>query len=53
MTFSNLGLKPMFVDAVEKKGYTEPTPVQSKVIPWILKGKDILASAQTLSLIHI
>ena len=47
MTFSNLGLNPIFVDAVEKKGYTEPTPVQSKVIPWILKGKDILASAQT------
>ena len=47
MTFSNLGLNPIFVDAVEKKGYTEPTPVQSKVIPWVLKGKDILASAQT------
>ena len=47
MTFSNLGLETIFVDAVEKKGYTEPTPVQSKVIPWILKGKDILASAQT------
>ena len=47
MTFSNLGLDSIFVNAVEKKGSSNPTPVQIKVIPWILKGKDILASAQT------
>ena len=47
MTFSNLGLDSIFINAVEKKGYSNPTPVQIKVIPWILKGKDILASAQT------
>jgi len=47
MTFSDLGLDSIFINAVEKKGYSSPTPVQIKVIPWILKGKDILASAQT------
>ena len=47
MTFSNLGLDSIFNNAVEKNGYSNPTPVQIKVIPWILKGKDILASAQT------
>ena len=47
MTFSDLGLNSVFVNAVEEKGYAKPTPIQEKVIPWVLKGKDILASAQT------
>lgn len=33
--------------AVEKQGYTEPSPIQKKAIPLILEGKDVLASAQT------
>ena len=47
MKFSDLGLNSTFVKAIEKKGYSEPTPIQAKAIPEILKGKDILASAQT------
>ena len=35
------------VKAVEEKGYTKPSPIQEKAIPLILKGKDVLASAQT------
>ena len=47
MTFSDLGLSPALVKAVEEKGYTKPSPIQEKAIPHILEGKDILASAQT------
>ena len=47
MNFSDLGLNSIFVKAIEEKGYSEPTPIQAKAIPEILKGKDILASAQT------
>ena len=34
-------------DALKKKGYTVPTPIQSQSIPVILKGKDLLGCAQT------
>ncbi len=47
MKFSNLGLIPLILKAVNKKGYDKPSPVQEKVIPLILKRKDVLASAQT------
>jgi len=47
MTFESLGLSNALVKAVEKKGYTEPSPIQEKAIPLILEGKDVLASAQT------
>jgi len=47
MSFENLGLSPEILKAVELRGYTEPTPIQKEAIPAILKGKDILAGAQT------
>ena len=47
MSFNSLGLSNALLKAVNKKGYTTPTPIQEKVIPLILEGKDILASAQT------
>jgi len=47
MTFESLGLSNALVKAVEKKGYTEPSPIQEKAIPLILQGRDVLASAQT------
>jgi len=46
-TFSDLGLSPELVDAVSAKGYTSPSPIQEQAIPAILKGRDILAAAQT------
>ena len=45
--FSNLGLSSLICETLEKKGYTKPTPIQEKAIPLILKGKDVMASAQT------
>ena len=47
MTFETLGLSAELLRAVSEQGYTEPTPVQSKAIPAILEGKDVMAGAQT------
>src|SRR5690348_3501650 len=47
MSFKNLGLQEEIIRAIEEKGYTETTPIQTKAIPLIIKGHDILASAQT------
>ena len=47
MSFQSLGLNNSLLKAVEKQGYTTPSPIQKKAIPLILEGKDVLASAQT------
>jgi ATP-dependent RNA helicase RhlE len=47
MSFKNLGLSDPLLRAIDKKGYTTPSPIQQKAIPKILERKDILASAQT------
>lgn len=47
MPFTALGLMPELTRALADRGYSEPTPVQTRVIPEILAGRDILAGAQT------
>lgn len=47
MSFKNFNLDPLILKAIEKCGYTTPTPVQSAAIPSILEGKDVVVSAQT------
>jgi ATP-dependent RNA helicase RhlE len=47
MSFNTLGLIEELLKAVRQKGYETPSPIQKKVIPVILEGKDVLASAQT------
>jgi superfamily II DNA/RNA helicase len=47
MKFSDLGLGPDVLRAVEDAGYTEPTPIQEQAIPVVLMGRDILGCAQT------
>ncbi|HMN45854.1 MAG TPA: DEAD/DEAH box helicase [Povalibacter sp.] len=47
MPFASLGLMPELVRALSDRGYAQPTPVQSRVIPEILAGRDILAGSQT------
>lgn len=46
-TFTDLGLADAILKAVEKQGYTSPTPIQAQAIPGIMKGKDLLGTAQT------
>ena len=47
MTFEKLGLIPSIVNALTSLEYLKPTPVQAKVIPVALEGKDVVATAQT------
>ncbi|WP_116807498.1 DEAD/DEAH box helicase [Steroidobacter cummioxidans] len=47
MPFAALGLVPELTRALADRGYTAPTPVQARVIPEILSGRDVLAGAQT------
>lgn len=47
MTFSDLGLSEPILRAVTEQGYQNPTPIQEKAIPVVLRGDDLLASAQT------
>ena len=47
MPFTALGLGPKITKAVREAGYTEPTPIQTKAIPVVLAGKDIIGIAQT------
>lgn len=47
MLFKNFDLQKEILQAIDEKGYTEATPIQTQAIPLILKGGDILAGAQT------
>ncbi len=47
MTFNDLGLNKQLLKSIKEQGYENPTPIQEKAIPAILKHKDILAGAQT------
>jgi len=47
MSFEKLGLVPEVLTAIDALEYTKPTPVQAKVIPLVLDGKDVMATAQT------
>lgn len=46
--FKELGLSENMINALEKKGFTNPTPIQKKAIPILLEGNlDIIGQAQT------
>jgi len=48
MTFSDLGLRSQVVKAVTDMGFEQPTPIQEKAIPHLLKSKsDFVGLAQT------
>lgn len=47
MRFDELGLRAELLQAIKTKGYVDPTLVQTRAIPAILNGRDILARAQT------
>ena len=46
-TFSELPLSPYIMERLTAARFTVPTPVQAAAIPEALKGKDVLATAQT------
>ena len=47
MAFSKLQLIKELTLSLEEKGFTQPTPIQEKVIPLVLKKHDVMAMAQT------
>ncbi|MGB3366561.1 MAG: DEAD/DEAH box helicase, partial [Acidaminobacteraceae bacterium] len=47
MTFQDLELSELIINAINDKGYSELTQVQSEAIPAILSGRDILGCAHT------
>ena len=47
MNFKDLRLSNFLLQAIEKKGYSKPSPIQAKAIPKILDGRDLMAAAQT------
>lgn len=46
-SFSELPLSEELKQAIAKKGYTKPSPIQDEVIPHILRGKDVVGIANT------
>ena len=47
MNFTDLKLTPELIRTCESLGYTKPTPIQSKAIPIVLKGRDVIGCAET------
>lgn len=45
--FTDLNLAAPILKAVQAEGYTEPTPIQAKVIPEMMNGHDVVGIAQT------
>ncbi len=47
LPFADLGLEAPLLKTIAKQGYITPTPIQSKVIPLVLSGRDVMGLAQT------
>lgn len=47
MNFSDFNFDSRLAEGIDASGYEEATPVQEQVIPLVLAGKDVIASAQT------
>ncbi len=45
--FAGLGLAAPVLDALNRIGYEQPTPIQAESIPPLLQGRDLLGTAQT------
>ena len=45
--FRTLALSPTVLSALDRVGYTEPTPIQAAFVPEALTGRDVIGQAQT------
>ncbi|KAI4132797.1 MAG: hypothetical protein LQ338_000501 [Usnochroma carphineum] len=52
-SFKSFGLDPRLLQATVEQGFHAPTPVQSKVIPLALEGKDIFGEHRPQHLLRI
>ena len=46
--FSELGLSPEVLKAIDKLGFEQASPIQAESIPVLLSGKDIVGQSQTV-----
>ena len=47
MKFKELNLSPELLQAIERSGFEEATPIQAQTIPLALEGRDVIGQAQT------
>ncbi|WP_135501660.1 DEAD/DEAH box helicase [Roseovarius aestuariivivens] len=47
LDFDMLGLAPALKTALDRAGFSEPTPIQNQAIPLALQGHDVMGLAQT------
>ena len=47
LSFAELGLRDSILTTLSALGYEAPTPIQSRTIPLLLAGRDVLGQAQT------
>jgi ATP-dependent RNA helicase RhlE len=45
--FTDFGLAAPILKALTEEGYTAPTPIQTKSLPDVMAGRDLLGIAQT------
>lgn len=45
--FSELGLSPELLKAIDKLGFEQASPIQAEAIPILLQGRDIVGQSQT------
>src|SRR5205809_5232434 len=45
--FSELGLSPELLKAIDKLGFEQATPIQAASIPVLMAGKDVVGQSQT------
>ena len=45
--FSELGLSPEILKAIDKLGFEQASPIQAAAIPVLMQGKDIVGQSQT------
>ena len=47
MSFQPFNLHPAIMSGIRDLGYEEPTPIQTRAIPIVIEGRDLIGLAQT------
>ena len=47
LSFNDLSLSPPIIKALKNVGYESPSPIQAKIIPFVMDGRDVIGQAQT------
>src|SRR3954464_15986659 len=45
--FSEFGLSPELLKAIDKLGFEQAAPIQAEAIPLLMQGKDVVGQTQT------